>query len=446
MSDLSNFAPQESDTVKQIYAWHKKMGESEPSRGYLGASILGHECERNLWYNFRGCVPRSFSGRMFRLFETGNLEEPRMVKELCAIGCEVHEVDPNTGEQFAVSALGGHFSGHMDGCAIGIPEAPLTWHVLEFKTHSEKSFAKLVTAGVAASKPQHYAQVMVYMGLTGLTRALYLGKNKNTDQLYAERIPYDSTAFKCLMNRAERIIKSTAPPERIAKRQDSFHCRFCAAKELCWGTSDIAVPIPTKACRTCCHATPDTEREDAVWVCKKHNFDVSPVGSAIGCENHLLLPDLVSFAEPTDAGDDWIEFTNHEDAAVWRHGPGKGMFSTKELITTAGPLGPPGAARVQAKGVQSVEPEPEPTGFELPKDLSLLAQYPWQDSERVWDGPSSALGEEITRLIGFSVAITPTAQEKTAEWEAFEYGNHELLAVVYHTGDQHHAAIWRGKS
>ena len=49
---------------------------------------------------------------------------------------------------------------------LGIPEAPKTWHVLEFKTHNSKSFAKLEKEGVQKSNPMHYAQMQVYMGCT----------------------------------------------------------------------------------------------------------------------------------------------------------------------------------------------------------------------------------------------------------------------------------------
>ena len=34
--------------------------------------------------------------------------------------------------------------------AIGLKEAPKTWHVAEFKTHSAKSFRDLVAKGVAS--------------------------------------------------------------------------------------------------------------------------------------------------------------------------------------------------------------------------------------------------------------------------------------------------------
>lgn len=183
MGDLSFTAKEESATVAAIYAWHKAKGDAEPQRGYLGASIIGHDCDRYLWYTFRACVKRDFSGRIYRLFQTGNLAESRFVAELEGIGCEVVSHD-EAGKQIEVLAIGGHFSGHLDGMALGVPEAPKSWHVCEFKTHNDKSFGALQKAGVQKSKPLHYAQMMVYMGLTKVDRALYLAMNKDTDEIY----------------------------------------------------------------------------------------------------------------------------------------------------------------------------------------------------------------------------------------------------------------------
>ena len=112
-------------------------------RTHLGASLIGKECERALWYDFRWATKAKFPGRVLRLFETGNREEDRLVGNLRRTGATVLELDPETGRQFRVQAHGGHFGGSLDGVAINLLEAPKTWHVLEFKTHSNKSFNDL---------------------------------------------------------------------------------------------------------------------------------------------------------------------------------------------------------------------------------------------------------------------------------------------------------------
>ena len=50
--------------------------------------------------------------------------------------------------------------------------------------------------------------MQIYMHLLGLKRALYLAKNKNTDELYSERIKYDKAE-------AERLLlKARAGPDQ----------------------------------------------------------------------------------------------------------------------------------------------------------------------------------------------------------------------------------------
>jgi hypothetical protein len=416
MADLTQYQPQVNLTVDAIFDWHKRNGDSEPERGYLGASIIGHECERYLWYTFRNCIKRDFSGRLYRLFETGDLAEPRFIKELRGIGCEVHEVGPD-GKQFEVNAFEGHFSGHMDGVALGVLEAPQTWHVLEFKTHNDKSFQKLPKEGVKKSKPMHYAQMMVYMGLTKMTRALYLAVNKNTDELYSERIKYNSQEFNGYMQKAERIIFSQQPPERMASRPDDFRCRFCDAKELCWpGGNDIHLPRIDE--RMCCHATPE---KNGTW---SHVKDCS--------KGHLLMPCFVHFADAIDAGDDWIEFKNKEDGTIWRHGNGYGMWSAEQLI----------ANDIDFSNSPTQE---QKIPFDVPV-LPLTEQYSYEFSELLWSGDPSEVTAILPSLgLQDIINISPNQTEDSDLHTACEYknvNNQDILIVIYKEGN--HAAIWKG--
>lgn len=428
MGNLSLFQPEETKTVSAIYKWWKKRGESEPQRGYLGASIIGHECDRHLWYTFRQCGREDFDGRMYRLFDRGRREEDTFIAELAGIGCEVKAIDEQ-GDQFAVSALGGHFSGHMDSVALGVPEAPATWHVCEFKTHSAKSFDKLKREGVQASQPKHWAQMQCYMGLSKITRALYLAVNKDTDELYSERIHFDATGFKAIMARAKRIIEATTAPDRVAGRSDDWRCKFCCHHDLCWGQSKVVVPIEGKTCRTCCHATAITDG-DGGWHCERHKKALATGEVDMACDHHLLLPSLVYGSSPVDAGDDWIEFVA-EDGTKWRHG--RDYWTTEELAKiSASMLASHGinAARELFDGkVVAVEP---PAG--------LLDRYPHEDTQRLWDGPAADLKDAVAKHVPAGLVVT--SQEEDDEHLAAEYG--QQIVVVIYKKDQY-AAIWRGK-
>ena len=133
--------PQNS-TRTLIFKQYEKSAEAG-QRPHLGASELGHECERYLWLSFRWAKQPDFDGRMLRLFESGQLAEPRLIANLRAIGVEVSDRDEKGG-QWRFSAVGGHVGGSMDGAALGLPEAPKTWHVLEFKTANAMMLFPLV--------------------------------------------------------------------------------------------------------------------------------------------------------------------------------------------------------------------------------------------------------------------------------------------------------------
>jgi PD-(D/E)XK nuclease superfamily len=251
-------------------------------RPHLGASQIGKACERALWYDFRWTTPAQFRGRILRLFETGQLEEARLVKNLRRIGATVLEVDPETGRQWRVESHGGHFGGSLDAVALGLIEAPKTWHVLEFKTHSAKSFRELIAKGVAEAKSQHWAQMHVYMHLTGLTRAMYLAVCKDTDDLYVERVRADRDAAERLMAKAARVIGAARPPARISEDPAWFECRFCDHHEICHGDAAAAV-----TCRSCLHSTP----VDGGWHCARWDQALDGETQRQACARHLFIPD-----------------------------------------------------------------------------------------------------------------------------------------------------------
>ncbi len=276
-------------------------------RPHLGASLIGTECERALWYAFRWVRPARFPGRILRLFETGQLEEARLVRNLRRTGATVLEVDPDTGRQFRVEAHGGHFGGSMDAIAHGLLESPGTWHVLEFKTHGAKSFSDLASKGVRSSKPQHYAQMQTYMHLADLDWAMYVAVCKDTDNLHVERVPADPHVAQGLLERARRVIFADRPGPRISDDPKWFQCRMCDYRGICHGDEPASVN-----CRTCLSATP----VEGGWHCDRHDRPLLMAEQRQGCERHLYLPALVP-GRQIDAGDDWVEY-EFPDGQHWR--------------------------------------------------------------------------------------------------------------------------------
>ena len=287
----------------------------------MGASLIGHQCQRFIWLTFRWALTPEFAGRILRLFDTGQREESRLVEELRGIGAEVWDKDPVSGEQFRVSACGGHFGGSLDGIAKGLPEAPQTAAVLEFKTHNDKSFNELEKSKVRGSKPQHFDQMTIYMGLMELTRALYMGVNKNTDAVYTEWVEFDKPHFDNLMERAQHLIDRTSSPEPLSHDPSYYICKMCNFHKVCHG--GVAAE---SNCRTCCHASPI---ENAAWACDHHKKQIDDETQRKGCEAHLMIPSLIPYGEPIDGGANWIAYKHRETGGTFVNG--------KEEVPAYGP-------------------------------------------------------------------------------------------------------------
>lgn len=253
-------------------------GRKDDFRAHLGASMIGRECPRELWYNFHWAQAPWFEGRMIRLFNRGHLEEPRLVAMLQMIGCQVWSQD-DKGNQFRISDCGGHFGSAVDAVLRGCPDLPDRPILGEFKTHNDKSFVKLKKSGVRVAKFEHFVQMQIYMNKLNLTHALYLAVNKNDDELYGEIVAYDQSVATQYLERAHRIIFQTGIPERINESIAFFKCQYCDYKRICHMGNEPAIN-----CRTCAASA---ARPDGTFVCAQQDGKVleKPI-QLVGCGNY----------------------------------------------------------------------------------------------------------------------------------------------------------------
>lgn len=271
--------------------------DDEAHRSHLGASILGQECDRAIWYNFHWITKGAFEGRMLRLFNRGHLEEGRFIALLLMIGCEIYQQDAN-GKQFRISFGDGHGGGSGDGIALGVPDVPAGYPALsEFKTHSEKSFlelsgplkewrayvagtGKFTGKGVKEAKFEHFVQMNLYMYKMDIPYALYVAVNKNTDDLYAEILTCDPLLAQMYIDRGEKTIWMKTPPAKLNASPGFWKCRFCDHRPVCH--LDAA---PDINCRTCRFSDP---APGGVWMCS-NTVCAGPIDKATqltGCSHY----------------------------------------------------------------------------------------------------------------------------------------------------------------
>lgn len=310
---MAPLPPMTPRTTKSIFAAYEAARRSYEAIG-INIGEIGNECDRALWYSFRrASPPEAIEGRKLRLFETGNIEETRILADLRAIGCEVY------GEQSKIRFVGGHVRGKIDALATGVPEAPVRVHLVECKSSNDKGFKELQRTGVAKAKPLHFGQCQMYMHGCSVERALYVCVNKNDDDIYVERIPYDVTYCLRMLARASRIISADDAPSRLhdePKSKMAFECGFCNHKAACHEGA-----FARRHCRTCIHSTPVLTSENACWDCAFHGKPLTLDEQAAGCENHLYLPDLVP-GEQIDATDDSVTY-RLRNGDLWVNGASK---------------------------------------------------------------------------------------------------------------------------
>jgi hypothetical protein len=208
----------------------KSHGEKK-RREYLGASLLGEECTRRVYYEYYFPKPID-DARRLRIFQVGNLFEDYVIKLLKNAGIKVFTEDENE-EQFGFIAFDGKVAGHIDGVVKGIPESTKP-HLLEIKSANDASFKQFKKSGVKKQSDRYYGQVQIYMGEMNLEKCLFVIINKNTQELYFERIDYCIFEHKVCMNKAEEILNATEPPERAYNNSNFYRCNMCPYREECW--------------------------------------------------------------------------------------------------------------------------------------------------------------------------------------------------------------------
>ena len=259
-------------------------------RSHLGASLIGRECKRYLWYVFRWCLHEKTTGRQQRLFNRGHREEARFIEWLEGIGFKVwfenRDEGPNEkGEypQYRISDVMGHFGGSLDGIAVlperyGIDEPVL----LEFKTNGTgQGFNKLAQDGMPIAKPEHFAQTSTYGKKYNFRYCVYLNINKNDDSLHIEVVKLNHNLGEQMIMKAEQIIMSQTAPARLSDNPTFHKCGYCHLKDICHKGA-----VPEVNCRSCAFARPV---ENAEWFCEVHNGNIPKDFIAKACPSYKAI-------------------------------------------------------------------------------------------------------------------------------------------------------------
>lgn len=230
-------------------------------RTHLGASQMGKDCRRQLFYIFRWVKKAQFPGRMLRLFQRGHREENSYAEYLRGVGFTVL-LDDGNGNQFRAPFAEGHGGGSLDAL-IQFP-APYNipgWFIGEFKTNKDAGFNTLVEKGVQLAKKEHYVQMCMYGSHPSyqIQYGVYFNTNKNDDTMHIEVVKLDWKLGEQMRQRATEIIQAEFPPQRIAQNPTFWTCKHCEFHGVCWDNEPVDIN-----CRSCHYAKPIENKQ---WFC-----------------------------------------------------------------------------------------------------------------------------------------------------------------------------------
>lgn len=240
----------------------------------IGPSTIGQQCQRKVFLNFRWFSKIYLTARIERLFERGNIIEKFIVEDLKECGVKFIST-----QQKALEAEG-HIKAFCDGILENVPGSSKQKHVLEIKSSNEKTFNSFVKNGVEKTKFEYIVQIQIYMHLFKIKRGLFVIYNKNTDNLYFERIRYNKDIAIEYLQKGVEIINAKEAPNKIPDDK-KYLCTFCDFKKVCFGEIKQLIN-----CRTCTFSEPVKNGE---WECQKKKIKLSIKKQKKGCKEHKQI-------------------------------------------------------------------------------------------------------------------------------------------------------------
>lgn len=247
---LNNLEPNQHGVLSDFLNQMVNIGleienNKQTPREYLGASRIGVECSKALYYEYKNHPKDSdkgFSGKVIRRFRMGHLHEAETAAWLRQAGFQLL-TEKQDGTQFGFSVGRGKIRGHIDGVITSGPELGVPYNVLwEHKIMKNSKFNECQKHGVQKANYTYYAQCQIYMAymppLLGFSvnHTLFTALNTDTSELYFELVQYNPQQAQMLSDKAVRVVTALSADElpRVSKDPNDFRCKFCAYYDSCW--------------------------------------------------------------------------------------------------------------------------------------------------------------------------------------------------------------------
>lgn len=325
--------------------------KNEKLRHYLGASQIGSECWRKLFYSFRNASiktfnkeedPRKYYNEIKRIktVEDGHYQEEQTIKNLRSLSyIELHNTDEKTGEQIGFELLLGHFRGHVDGIIKGIIEAPQTWHVFEHKSKETKFINKLLKLMQEHGEKnalqqwdiEYFNQAQIYMHAFNLKRHYMVISKPGGRDHFSCRTNYNKEIAEGIITKAKVIIFNNWDiPPKLSEKREFYRCKWCEFSGICHDGD-----IPLVHCKTCRYSEPVKNGERHCHY-KNTVIDNSQLNMD-NCLFHIYNPALIPNVKLTEQQEDGCVYETSDGfkfANVFRSGMPEVKGNIESIFTS----------------------------------------------------------------------------------------------------------------
>lgn len=211
-------------TITEIL--NNKKQPIEPHRNYIGASSIGNNCSRALWYAYHDIERIPMDARRKRTLNIGKNLEVMLIREMVEAGMILQ-----VGSEDLSNLSLNQFQGHVDAIWKNPPHAKEA--IIEIKTAKDSSFRVFQKNGLKRWYPIYYAQVQAYMGMSGIHNAYVIALNKDTSELHDEHINFLPFYYEKLVEKAKTITELDSPPARVNESPLFYQCKTCDFRKTC---------------------------------------------------------------------------------------------------------------------------------------------------------------------------------------------------------------------
>lgn len=216
----------ETGRLSSLIASSKKVSR-ETIGNYVGASNVGSDCLRQIWYQYH-CPQKAINHKS----NPSGLDVHATLKEATLKMLQksgIHLILPSVENHFLLFFDKDlpYFKGHPS--ALWDKEDA----VIYIKVTNDSGFKKFKDGGLEKWNPKYYAQVQAYMGMSERPKSYVLCVNKDNSNIHDQTILFEPEYYSQLKMRALFVGETDKPPQRINQSPFYITCKSCKFRNEC---------------------------------------------------------------------------------------------------------------------------------------------------------------------------------------------------------------------